>query len=67
MQSVIATISLELDILNDQLKRFGSTECEHRCKEHQGKCDYFVNAGKSFADPFICSIDNCPLLDAVLE
>lgn len=67
MQSVIATISLELDILNDKLKRFGSTECEHRCKLQPGKCNIIVNAGKSFADPFICSIDNCPLLDAALE
>lgn len=63
MQSVIATISLELDILNDQLKRFGSTECKHRWKDHSGRCDFFANTGKSFYIPGKCSIKTCPLLN----
>lgn len=63
MQSVIATISLELDILNDKLKRFGSTECKHRCKIYPGKCGFFADAGEAFYVADECSIKDCPLLN----
>lgn len=63
MKSVITTISIELDILDDKLKEFGNTECKHRRKGHPGKCDFFAGAGKSFYIPDKCSIKNCPLLD----
>lgn len=63
MKSIIATISLELDILNDQLKRFGNTECKHRRKGYPGKCGFFADAGKPFHTADECSIKDCPLLN----
>lgn len=52
----------ELTKLNKELKKFGKDKCKHRCKEAEGRCDFFADAGQSFYMPSICSIENCPRL-----
>ena len=67
MKSVIATISLELDILNDQLQKFGKTECKYhknRLLKPRGlmECRHSSMGQGGLTRNTDCELTNCPLI-----